>query len=104
MILIVPVFMKGYLSNFMKKRPLSRILFFLLLLLFLVLFAFLGIRTFYHAAYTPETCTETVEELSNPYIGFYHMYGYVPGSDTLSNLPPMIILIWKKRRVLSCWN
>lgn len=79
--------MKGYLSNFMKKRPLSRILFFPLLLLFLVLFAFLGIRTFYHAAYTPEICTETVEELSNPYIGFYHMYGYVPGSDTLSNLP-----------------
>ena len=71
----------------MKKRPLSRILFFPLLLLFLVLFAFLGIRTFYHAAYTPETCTETVEELSNPYIGFYHMYGYVPGSGTLSHLP-----------------
>ncbi len=71
----------------MKKRTFSRILFFLLLLLFLVLFGLLGIRTFYHASYTPETCTESTEELSNPYIGFYHMYGYVLGSDTLSNLP-----------------
>ncbi len=71
----------------MKKKSFSRILFFLLLALFLMLFALLGIRTFYHADYTPETCTETAVELSNPYIGFYQMYGYVLGSDTLSNLP-----------------
>lgn len=71
----------------MKKRSFSRILFFLLLLLFLVLFALLGIRGFYHVSYAPEACTESAEELSNPYIGFYHMYGYVLGSEALSNLP-----------------
>ena len=71
----------------MKKRAFSRILFSLLLLLFLILFAFLCICAFYHVSYTPEACTESADELSNPYIGFYSMYGYVLGNDTLSNLP-----------------
>lgn len=70
-----------------RKKSFSHLLFFLLLLVFLALFAFLGIRSFYRANYMPEPCTESADELSNPYIGFYHMYGYVLGSDTLSNLP-----------------
>ena len=61
----------------MKKRAFSRILFSLLLLLFLILFAFLCICAFYHVSYTPEACTESADDLSNPYIGFYSMYGYV---------------------------
>ncbi len=71
----------------MNKKRFSRIFFFLALLLFLVLFAFLGIRAFYRASYAPAVCTETASELSNPYIGWYHMYGYVLGSDTISYLP-----------------
>ena len=70
-----------------RKKSFSYLLFFLLLLVFLALFAFLGIRSFYRANYMPEPCTESADELSNPYIGFYHMYGYVLGSDSLSNLP-----------------
>ena len=64
----------------MKKRAFSRILFSLLLLLFLILFAFLCICAFYHVSYTPEACTESADELSNPYIGFYSMYVYVLGN------------------------
>ena len=58
----------------MKKRAFSRILFSLLLLLFLILFAFLCICAFYHVSYTPEACTESADELSNPYIGCTAMF------------------------------
>ena len=71
----------------MNKNRLSRILFFLLLLIFLFLFVLLSIRFFYQTDYTPAACTEISSELANPYTGWYHMYGYVLGSDTISNLP-----------------
>lgn len=71
----------------MNKKRLSRISFFLLLLIFLFLFVLLGIRSFYRADYAPAACTEISSELTNPYTGWYHMYGYVLGTDTISNLP-----------------
>lgn len=71
----------------MNKKLLSRISFFPLLLIFLFLFVLLGIRSFYQANYTPAACTEISSELANPYTGWYHMYGYVLGTDTISNLP-----------------
>lgn len=71
----------------MKKKLLSRISFFLLLLIFLFLFVLLGIRSFYRTDYIPAACTEVSSELANPYTGWYHMYGYVLGADTISNLP-----------------
>lgn len=71
----------------MNKKLLSRISFFLLLLIFLFLFVLLGIRSFYRTDYTPAACTEISSELANPYTGWYHMYGYVLGADTISNLP-----------------
>lgn len=69
-----------------RKKSFSYLLFFLLLLVFLALFAFLGIRSFYRA----NTCRNHAQNrrrVYQPYIGFYHMYGYVLGSDSLSNLP-----------------
>lgn len=71
----------------MNKKRLSRISFFLLLLIFLFLFILLGIRSFYRTDYAPAACTEVSSELANPYTGWYHMYGYVLGTDTISNLP-----------------
>ena len=71
----------------MNKKRLSRISFFLLLLIFLFLFILLGIRSFYRTDYTPAACAEVSSELANPYTGWYHIYGYVLGTDTISNLP-----------------
>ena len=85
-----------------RKKSFSYLLFFLLLLVFLALFAFLGIRSFYRANYMPEPCTESADELSNPYIGFYHMYGLEAIRSRIF-LPPLIPTP-KTGRELSCWK
>lgn len=87
-----------------RKKSFSYLLFFLLLLVFLALFAFLGIRSFYRANYMPEPCTESADELSNPYIDFITcMAMFLEAIRSRIFLPPLI-LTPKTGRELSCWK
>lgn len=54
-----------------------------------IFFLFMTLR---FVKYSPEVCAESIEELQNPYIGWYQIYGYELSDDTpydFSKIPEM---------------